>query len=116
MFDLHPSEEQVLTQKSANSYSQESQQESSGSQRSVKKSPIPVKARATTPPTEIRTQDLPGSDFMSLPKKYDTDSEVESKSDDNTVELVADEDDDATQLHDEEGNEKEVEDDEQTTW
>jgi hypothetical protein len=95
MSDLHPSEEQVLTQKSVNSYLQESQQESSGLQRSVKKSPIPVKPRATTPPTEIRTQDLPGSDFMGLKDKYDTDSD-DSNSNDNTVELVAGKDNHAT--------------------
>jgi hypothetical protein len=99
MFDLHPSQEQALTQKSMNSYSQESQQESSGLQRLLKKLQIPIKARPTT---EIRTQDLPGSDFMGLRKNYDTDSEDGSKSDDNTVELVAVEDDKATQLHDKE--------------
>jgi hypothetical protein len=42
--------------------------------------------------------------------------EDESKSDDNTVDLVADKDDNATQLHNKEDNKEDVEDDEQTAW
>jgi hypothetical protein len=71
------------------------------------------------PDTAIRTQNLPGSDFMGpmeTPRKnYKTESEYDSNN--MTVELVAVEDNEATQL-DEGGlhEEEDKEDEEQTIW
>jgi hypothetical protein len=88
----------------------------------TKRSPGPLKKRLPTPPTEIRTQDLPGSDFMErmeIPRKYsdDEDNEPEESDDDRTVEVVEvvpilDDDDEEVTVDDKE----EEEEDEQTTW
>jgi hypothetical protein len=71
------------------------------------------------PPTEIRTQDLPGSEFigpMDIPKNI-YESCKDDKSDDDTVKLVDHQDEKAT-VQGEEDKEKQgdKEDDKQTTW